>query len=89
MPFTAIFTLLPLAFITALSRAHIAFSFSQTSNSVCVGPDVGTATNFTLAAWNTTLPNANATGVPLVLGPAGVAALTVSAAPPNLEFDRH
>ncbi|KAI0692696.1 hypothetical protein C8T65DRAFT_669343 [Cerioporus squamosus] len=30
-----------------------------------------TATNFTLAAWNTTLPNANNTGVPLVLGQAG------------------
>ena len=30
-----------------------------------------TAQNFTLAAWNTTLPNANNTGVPLVLGQAG------------------
>lgn len=29
------------------------------------------AENFTLAAYNTTLPNANATGAPLVLGQAG------------------
>ena len=27
--------------------------------------------NFTLAAWNETLPNANSTGVPLVLGQDG------------------
>ncbi|KAF8638633.1 hypothetical protein AX17_002058 [Amanita inopinata Kibby_2008] len=30
--------------------------------------------NFTLSAWNTTLPNANSTGVPLVLGQNGASA---------------
>lgn len=30
-----------------------------------------TAQNFTLAAWNTTGPNTNSTGVPLVIGHAG------------------
>ena len=37
------------------------------------------AKDFTLSAWNTTLPNANATGVPLVvsLGSAGVHVLSV------------
>ncbi len=30
---------------------------------------------FTLAAWNTTLPNANKTGVPLVLGQNGASSL--------------
>lgn len=40
----------------------------------CEGLGIGsfnTASNFTLAAWNKTLPNANSTGVPLVLAQAG------------------
>lgn len=72
--FSYVFALLPLALGVLASPVP-----SQNTHQIAPGPwcdglgggafDV--AYNFTLAAYNATLPNANSIGVPLVVGQAG------------------
>ncbi len=66
----------------------------QSQGAWCQGLGPGAfdiANNFTLAAYNSTLPNANSTGAPLVLGQNGAVdgaefkVLSVRSAPPRSE----
>ncbi|KAJ3772810.1 hypothetical protein FB446DRAFT_772181 [Lentinula raphanica] len=66
--FTSVRSLVPLAIMAAAAS-----SVAATPVKVWARSDVLTTftSNFTLAAFNTTLPNANLTGAPLVLGSGG------------------
>jgi len=65
--------------LTAFAAPHPTFKFSslqKRSSETCGGLNgiagfFDTAFNFTLATLNQTMPNANGTGAPLVLGPVG------------------
>lgn len=75
---TRVLAILPWA-VAALS-SPVARQYSDWCPFTLGGGLFDHAKDFTLSAWNTTLPNANATGVPLVvsLGSAGVHVLSVS-----------
>ena len=65
------FVFTTLALFAMACHAMPAFQARQLAGPNCEGfgpASFGSASNFKLAAWNRTLPNANSTGVPLVYG---------------------
>lgn len=68
------FNVLSLLTLAFAATSALAVPTSKLTSSACDGLGRGAFDNvatFTLAAWNSTLPNANSTGVPLVFGSAG------------------
>ncbi|KAI0755847.1 hypothetical protein C8Q74DRAFT_1210837 [Fomes fomentarius] len=68
------FNVLSLLTLAFAATSALAVPTSKLTSSACHGLGRGAFDNvaaFTLAAWNSTLPNANSTGVPLVFGSAG------------------
>ncbi|KAI0933314.1 hypothetical protein AcV7_004820 [Taiwanofungus camphoratus] len=92
----SVFALLPVIFAAA-SFASPLLHARQNTTTPCAGLGefaYDNASNFTLNAYNLTLPNANSSGAPIVLGPgppsdsaaAGLAVLATYASYPNNDF---